>query len=111
MLLSTHHQSSKTLEKNLIHIFVLDSEGPDITFGDEATNTQNSPTFSWSSSEPAQFKCRMGNSFNEVDCGNGMKGTWTGNQIPDGPHTFIVYGVDEMNNRGPVAELRFKVGG
>lgn len=89
---------------------VLDSNGPDITFGDQPTDTQSSPTFTWSSSEPARFKCRMENSFEEVDCGRGTYGLWTGNKIPDGPHKFLVYGMDKMNNRGPVAELEFNVG-
>lgn len=52
----------------------------------------------------------MENSFNEVDCGDGMTGSWTGNRVPDGPHKFLVYGVDRMNNRGPVSELEFNVG-
>jgi hypothetical protein len=52
----------------------------------------------------------MENSFNEVDCGEGMNGRWTGNQIPDGPQKLLVYGVDKMNNKGPMAELEFKVG-
>jgi hypothetical protein len=52
----------------------------------------------------------MENSFIEVDCGNGTNAKWTGNEIPDGPHKLIVYGVDPMNNRGPLAELEFNVG-
>jgi hypothetical protein len=53
----------------------------------------------------------MESSFNEVDCGNGMTSSWSGNQIPDGPHKLLVYGVDDMNNQGPVAEFQFNVGG
>ncbi|XP_028410633.1 uncharacterized protein LOC114533322 [Dendronephthya gigantea] len=91
------------------YIFDVDSVGPDITFDEQPKNTRNNPTFTWSSSEPATFKCRMENSFNEVDCGDGETGAWTGNRVSDGPHKLIVYGVDEMNNRGPVSELDFNV--
>ena len=52
----------------------------------------------------------MENSFNEVDCGEGTNGKWSGNEISDGPHTLLVYGVDKMDNKGPVANLKFNVG-
>ena len=52
----------------------------------------------------------MEDSFKEFDCGDGTNGRWTMNEIPDGPHQFFVYGVDEMDNKGELAKLDFHVG-
>ena len=51
--------------------------------------TKSNPTFSWSSSEAANFTCGIDNSFNLVDCGHGLNGQWTGKNIPDGEHVFV----------------------
>ena len=72
--------------------------------------TKSNPTFSWSSSETANFTCGIDNSFNLVDCGHGLYGQWTGKNIPDGEHVFIVSGTDKFGNQGPYAQHRFTVG-
>ena len=88
-----------------------DSEGPKISFPiDQPKTTKQNPTFTWTSSEPAKFKCGLDNSFNLVDCDQGTSGQRTFKDIPDGHHLFLVYGVDEMNNRGPFAQHDFTVG-
>ena len=91
----------------------LDGTGPKITFPAEQPKiTKSNPTFTWKSSEPAVFKCAIDNDgqLNFFDCGNGTNGQWTGNNLPDGPFKFLVYGTDYMNNRGPTKEHTFSVG-
>ena len=77
--------------------------------------TKNNPSFNWTSSELAKFKCALddGQSLGQsdfVDCGEGNTGQWTGENIPDGVYRFLVYGTDNMKNRGPVAQHTFTVG-
>ncbi|CAB3983302.1 Hypothetical predicted protein [Paramuricea clavata] len=92
------------------HTFEVDADGPEVTFPPgQPSVTKSSPTFRWTSSEPANFKCGIDNSFNLVDCNNGSSGQWTGENIPDGQHVFIVIGTDKFGNWGPYAQHRFTV--
>lgn len=94
-------------------IFNVDATGPKISFPDnQPTLTKNNPSFKWTSSEPGIFKCALGKNgqVNFVECGNGLSGQWTGSNIPDGAYKFLVYGTDDMKNRGPTAEHKFVVG-
>lgn len=100
----------KDVTEHCFIFYVTDSDGPEITFNDHPKKFRSNPTLTWSSSEPANFKCRMENSLEGFDCGNGMTGQFTGNKIPDGPHKLFVYGVDDMNNIGDVKELQFHIG-
>lgn len=34
------------------------------------------------------------------DCGEGTSSSWTGNNLDDGPHSFVVIARDEMDNSG-----------
>ena len=34
------------------------------------------------------------------ECGQGTTGVWTGDNVEDGPHTFIIEGKDVMDNNG-----------
>ena len=82
-----------------------------ITFPtDQPKLTKSNPSFTWTSSESATFKCGIDNSFNLQDCGEGIKGQWTKTNIPDGQHVFIVIGTDDLGNQGPYAQHRFTVG-
>ena len=92
--------------------FHLDSTGPKISFpANQPVVTKNNPTFRWTSSEPAKFKCALdSDQFNERDCGDGTSSHWTGTNIPDGHYKLLVYGTDDMNNKGPTAEHKFIVG-
>ena len=96
------------------HVFTsyLDSTGPRIYFPrDLPVVTKTNPLFTWTSSEPANFKCAIeGSQLNYVDCGEGTSGNWSGLNIPDGEYKFLVYGTDKMNNRGPTEEHTFTVG-
>ncbi len=88
----------------------LDGTGPKISFpSDLPVQTKNNPSFTWTSSEPATFKCAV-NGGQFVDCGNGTNGKWTGFNIPDGPYKLFVYGTDDMNNRGRTEQHKFIVG-
>jgi hypothetical protein len=72
--------------------------------------TNSKPIFRWKSSENASFQCGIDNSFNLVECGQGINGHWTGSNIPDGQHVFIVIGKDDFGNWGRYAQHRFTVG-
>ncbi|CAB4028569.1 Hypothetical predicted protein [Paramuricea clavata] len=91
--------------------FNVDSTGPKISFpANQPVVTKNNPTFRWTSSEAAKFKCALDNGHvNELDCGDGTSSHWTGTNIPDGHYKLLVYGTDDMNNRGPTAEHKFIV--
>ena len=89
----------------------VDTAGPKISFSSNLPRTtKRNPTFTWTSSESAKFKCGIDNSYKLVDCDQGTSGRWTGENVQDGSHVFIVYGVDGMNNRGENARHRFIVG-
>ena len=46
-----------------------------------------------------KFKCSLDyRTF--FDCGEGVTGTWTGNDLPDGRHSFIIEGKDKTENSG-----------
>ena len=45
-----------------------------------------------------------------MDCKNGSSGQWTGENIPDGRHVFIVIGTDKFGNWGRHAQHTFTVG-
>ena len=98
----------------MMYSFHLDATGPRISFpANIPAATKTNPFFTWTSSESASFKCAVlveGNQPNYVNCGQGTSGNWTGLNIPDGAYKFLVYGTDDMNNRGPTKEHRFIVG-
>ena len=101
----------KIIECVFLRFINLDAEGPLINFPDDQSQLTNAaPTFKWTSSENAVFKCGIDNSFNLQDCGEGLTGSWTGKNIPDGSHVFIVVGTDELGNQGQYAQIRFTVG-
>ena len=94
-----------------ICFYFVDSTSPKITFpSDQPVLTQHNPKFTWTSSEPAKFKCAIEGHQNFVDCGEGTSGKLDGNNIPDGNYKLLVYGTDDVNNTGPVAEHTFVVG-
>ena len=35
-----------------------------------------------------------------MDCGEGTRSSWTGNNLEDGPHSFVVIGKDVVENSG-----------
>ena len=102
----------KISSQNVPFISSSDTTGPKISFpAGQPTLTRSNPTFRWTSSEPATFKCAFdGGQFNIQDCGDGISGRWTRTNIPDGEYKLLVYGTDDTNNRGPTAEHKFVVG-
>lgn len=44
------------------------------------------------------------------DCGSGERGTWTGNDLDDGPHSLSVRGTDVMGNKGLFYSRSWTVG-
>ena len=78
---------------------VLDTRGPILTY-----TSSNPPSINqrqvirWTSNEQASFKCTLDGV--TTDCGKGRTGEFTSSNLPDGRHTFEVYGVDDLGNQG-----------
>ena len=94
---------------NQFKFFIVDNTVPVITFltSNDPTNTR--PQIRWTSSEVASFECSLDGQ-NYQECGNGFSGFWTGNNIPDGKHTFSVRGRDKNGNVGNPAKFEWSVG-
>lgn len=91
----------------------LDNVGPALKFTgklpDDVMN-KNQQTFSWTSSEYAKFTCYIDSDTNSVPCGNSKKGSWTSNELDDGPHRFTVLGTDPHGNQGPPIQHTWDIG-
>lgn len=80
-------------------ISLLDTRGPIITFTRPLKITNNTPSFSWKSSEVASFVCSLDEGVFKL-CGRGVTGTWDGQNLRDGRHVFSVRGEDDVGNLG-----------
>ncbi len=82
---------------DLIFFFYSDNTPPKITIESKPAINSSNPAIQWSSNEDAKFQCSLDNRafFN---CGQGTTGMWTGSNLVDGPHTFIIEGKDETDN-------------
>lgn len=77
----------------------LDYTAPRIRITSQPDSSSPSPTIGWSSTEDVEFEC----SFDDgefFDCGDGTTGSWTGKNVPDGPHAFVIQGKDKVGNTG-----------
>ena len=73
--------------------------GPVITFNNPSSTTGSSPEFTWRSSEQANFECSFdGGRFES--CRSGMNGRWSKQNVPDGSHSLLVRGTDNLGNVG-----------
>ena len=88
---------------------MLDAVAPTITFIDPPATTGRSPEFSWRSSEQATFECSFDGGSYE-DCGDGISGRWTENNVRDGSHFLIVRGRDVVGNLGEITTHTWIVG-
>ena len=77
--------------------FYSDNTPPKITIESKPAINSSNPAIQWSSNEDAKFQCSLDNRafFN---CGQGTTGMWTGSNLVDGPHTFVIEGKDETDN-------------
>ncbi len=85
----------------------VDSQGPTVTItsGPSDPTDSTAATFEFSSNEPGTtFKCSVDDGPDE-DCDSGAEFT----ALADGPHTFEVYGIDEVGNSGSAASAGWEV--
>ena len=77
----------------------LDNTAPTIVLESTTDLKTATPTITWTSSEDVDFKCSLdgGQLF---DCGSGTTGSWTGSNLVDGPHKFVIEGKDAIRNTG-----------
>ena len=77
----------------------VDAVPPVITFDNPPTTTNGSPELTWRSSEQANFECSFdGGRFES--CRSGMNGRWSKQNVPDGTHSLLVRGTDNLGNVG-----------
>ena len=75
-----------------------DSKPPELDFTSELpTKTSSDVSFFWRSQERTKFKCGT-NSDDLKDCGSGVVGNWSANNLTDGVHQFFVEATDEFGN-------------
>ena len=84
-----------------------------ITFSKDSTDKSvtSSPRVSWTSDEEADtFECAIKGLTSFEQCGSGLKGSWTGTNVPDGKHTFLVRARDAYDNQNEPYSFPFEVG-
>lgn len=100
--------------KHVHFLFVLntDTTAPTITLLEPLPTTTKSPTwtFTWTSSELANFSCAVNTLANPVDCGFGLNGRFTTQPLTDGLHRFYLLGEDAIGNTARVITHRWVVG-
>ena len=88
---------------------ILDAVVPVITFINPSPKTDGSPEFTWRSSEQATFECSLDRGPYE-DCGSGMNGRWSKDNVRDGRHILSVRGKDTVENLGRTTSHSWTVG-
>lgn len=91
--------SSSNLFNQVFNLLVSDNTAPTIVLTSTEDLQTSSPTIKWTSSEEVQFKCTLDDG-RPFDCGDGQTGSWTGSNLPDGAHKFLIEGKDEVLNTG-----------
>jgi hypothetical protein len=82
-----------------IYFFASDAIGPVLTFTNPSDTSSSSPMFTWRSSEQANFECSFdGRRFE--NCGSGITGRWSENNVRDGSHVLSIRGRDSVGNLG-----------
>jgi hypothetical protein len=79
--------------------YLIDGVPPVITLINPSRRTNDSPEFTWRSSEQADFECSLDRGSYE-SCGNGVNGRWSKNNVGDGEHILFVRGKDTVGNVG-----------
>ena len=88
---------------------VLDKRGPGLTIiSINPPTTNQRQIIRWNSTESASFKCKMNGVI--TNCGSGRTGEFTSPNLPDGRHTFEVYAVDDLGNRGTEQVVSWSTG-
>lgn len=67
-------------------------------------------TFSWRTSEDADFECYLNNQVNSTKCGEGTNGFVTTQPLEDGKHNFSVVATDDLGNKAHVVNASWTVG-
>ena len=82
-----------------LFVLSLDYTPPTIEITSKTDLKTSRPTIKWTSTESVNFKCSLddGETF---DCGQGTTGSWTGSNLIDGPHKFVIEGEDAVRNTG-----------
>lgn len=75
----------------------LETIDPVIKFMQPSNISNNYPVLVWRSTVEMFFECSLDNMAYQA-CGKGKGGTWTGDNIPDGAHVFMVRGTDRNGN-------------
>ena len=79
--------------------FILDNTPPTIKIVSKPRLNSSNPSIQWSSDEDVTFRCSL-DYRDFFNCGRGTIGFWTGDNLPQGLHTFVIEGKDEMKNTG-----------
>jgi hypothetical protein len=83
---------------NVLGLF-LDNTAPTVVIKSTTDLQTATPTIQWTSSEDVNFKCSLdGGRF--FYCGNGTTGSWTGTNLIDGRHKFVIQAEDPVRNTG-----------
>ena len=86
--------------------WIVDTIPPVLTFTNAAEKTNDSPVLTWRSSEQAKFECKLDDRPYE-NCGEGINGRWSKNNVPHGRHRLSVRGRDSAGNLGTTSYTWF----
>ena len=93
---------------------LLDKTKPEIEFLPNQPGISDAEiTLLWktTSNKPAEsFECALDDERNMQPCGEGITGSWTDANIPDGDHTLYVRAKDSFGDYGQVKTHKWKVG-
>ena len=89
-----------------------DTTSPKLTLLEPLPNKTEQPTwtFTWTSTEIANFTCAVGSLANKKDCGFGLNGRFTTDPLADGRHKFYLLGKDELGNSARFVRHTWTVG-
>ena len=91
----------------------LDKDKPEIEFlPNQPTVSDADITLLWKTTSPksAQFECALDNVRDMQPCGEGITGSWTGTDIPNGDHTLYVRAKDSFGDYGQIKTHSWRVG-
>ena len=92
-------------------LFLTDSTPPNVNItSDDSPYSTRSPSFTFTSSEDATFKCAIDDTRFYTPCGKGLSGQFTASNVLDGRHAFFVQGTDDAGNVGEHKQYVFVVG-
>ena len=68
------------------------------------------PVITWTVNEEAVFECALDDLNKYAFCGNGTKGKFEGENLPNGPHQIVVRVKDRQGNTKTLIDHKFVVG-